>query len=49
MTDDLLKAEGLDAAEDGVEIVLRLAGSSRGDDEATGTSSGPRREPGRGT
>nr|WP_145797479.1 NAD(P)H-binding protein [Kitasatospora atroaurantiaca] len=32
---DLLKGEGIEAAVDGVEIVLHLAGGPKGDDEAT--------------
>jgi len=35
VTGDVLKGEGLDAAVDGVEIVLHLAGGPKGDDEAT--------------
>ncbi|MFE3251383.1 SDR family oxidoreductase [Streptomyces sp. NPDC059209] len=33
---DLLKGEGIEAALDGAEIVLHLAGAAKGDDEATG-------------
>lgn len=32
---DLLKGEGIEAAVDGAEIVLHLAGAAKGDDEAT--------------
>ncbi|MGH3424576.1 MAG: SDR family oxidoreductase, partial [Nocardioidaceae bacterium] len=35
VTGDLLKNEGLEAAVDGVGIVLHLAGGPKGDDEAT--------------
>ncbi|MBA9007940.1 SDR family oxidoreductase [Thermomonospora cellulosilytica] len=35
VTGDLLKNEGVEAAVDGVETVLHLAGSAKGDDEAT--------------
>ena len=35
VTGDLLKDEGVEAAVDGVEIVLHLAGGPKGDDEAT--------------
>ena len=35
LTGDLLKGEGIEAAVDGVETVLHLAGGPKGDDEAT--------------
>lgn len=35
LTGDLLKGEGIDPAVDGAEVVLHLAGSAKGDDEAT--------------
>ncbi|WP_327678777.1 SDR family oxidoreductase [Streptomyces sp. NBC_00467] len=35
VTGDLVKGEGIEAAVDGVEIVLHLAGGPKGDDEAT--------------
>ncbi|WP_405677245.1 NAD(P)H-binding protein [Streptomyces sp. NBC_01511] len=35
VTADLLKGEGIEAAVDGAEIVLHLAGAAKGDDEAT--------------
>ncbi|WKX71826.1 SDR family oxidoreductase [Streptomyces sp. XD-27] len=35
VTGDLLKGEGLEAALDGIETVLHLAGGPKGDDEAT--------------
>ncbi|WNO71451.1 SDR family oxidoreductase [Streptomyces sp. AM8-1-1] len=35
MTGDLVKGEGIEAAVEGVEIVLHLAGGPKGDDEAT--------------
>ncbi|MFH9004039.1 SDR family oxidoreductase [Streptomyces afghaniensis] len=37
VTGDLLKGEGVEAAVDGVETVLHLAGGPKGDDEATRT------------
>jgi uncharacterized protein YbjT (DUF2867 family) len=37
VTGDLLKGEGVEAAVDGTEIVLHLAGGRKGDDEATRT------------
>lgn len=35
LTGDLLKGEGIEAAVDGTEIILHLAGGPKGDDEAT--------------
>ena len=35
VTGDLLKGEGIEPAVDGAEIILHLAGGSKGDDEAT--------------
>ncbi|MBT2504954.1 SDR family oxidoreductase [Streptomyces sp. ISL-98] len=35
VTGDLLKGEGIEAAVDGVEIILHLAGGPKGDEEAT--------------
>lgn len=37
VTGDLLKGEGIDAAVDGTEIVVHLAGGAKGDDQATQT------------
>lgn len=36
VTGDLLKGEGIEAAMDGAETILHLAGGNKGDDEATG-------------
>ncbi|HEV7974785.1 NAD(P)H-binding protein [Amycolatopsis sp.] len=46
---DLLKDEGIEAAVDGAEVVLHLAGGPKGDDVATRNLVRPRREPGSGT
>jgi uncharacterized protein YbjT (DUF2867 family) len=49
VTGDLAKGEGIQAAVDGAEIIVHCAGTARGDEDKTGTWSGPRRRPERHT